>query len=106
MITSAATNFTETEVVPSDAQIIGSTWAKANKNGSRDRRFVRNRELPIMCYGCLNLSSAGGVDEAFMFSNAEASASFADAIAALKRVLAMERSDHRQEKRLLLGRPG
>lgn len=72
--------FTESEVVPSDARVIGSTWAKANKNGSRDRRFKHNRQLPILQYGTLNLSTAGGLNEEFMFSNAEATAAFAAAI--------------------------
>jgi hypothetical protein len=104
-IISAATDFTETEHVPSDALFVGSTWAKANKNGSRDRRFKHNRELPILRYGSLNLSSAGGLNEGFMFSNAEASASFAAAISDLKRILARGRTSHRLENRPLLDRP-
>jgi hypothetical protein len=104
-ITSAAISFTETEAVPSDAGIIGSTWAKANKNGSRDRRFAHNRELPIMRYGCLNLSSVGGMNEAYMFSNADAGASFVDAVDDLKRVLARGRAGRRIENRPLLDRP-
>jgi hypothetical protein len=43
--------FTETETVPSDAIMVGKAWAKSNKDGSRDRRFRDNRELPIMAYG-------------------------------------------------------
>lgn len=104
-ITSAATHFTETEGVPTDAHIVGSTWAKANKNGARDRRFAHNRELPIMRYGSLNLSSSGGLNEAFMFSSAEASASFASAADDLKRVLALGRTSRRLETQPLLERP-
>jgi hypothetical protein len=105
-ITSALTDFEETEFVPSDALVIGSTWAKANKNGSRDRRFAHNRELPIMRYGLLNLSTARGMNEAFMFSNAQASAEFAAAAADLKRVLASGPKVHRpEESRPLLDGP-
>ena len=104
-INSTATNFTETELPSSDAQVVGSTWAKANKNGSRDRRFAHNRELPIMRYGGLNLSSAGGLNEAFMFSNAEASASFARAADGLKRVLASGRRSRSLGSQELLDRP-
>jgi hypothetical protein len=104
-ITYTATNFTETEAVPADAQVIGSTWAKANKNGSRDRRFAHNRELPIMRYGCLNLTSTGGMNEAFMFSNADASASFVNAASVLKRILTLGRPGHRVENQRRLGRP-
>jgi hypothetical protein len=102
-IASAATDFEETEFVPPDAQVVGSTWAKANKDGSRDRRFAHNRELPIMRYGLLDLSSARGMNEAFMFSNAQATAEFATAAADLKRLLAIGPKPHRlQENRPLL----
>jgi hypothetical protein len=102
-IASTATDFEETEFIPSDAQVVGSTWAKANKDGSRDRRFAHNRELPIMRYGLLNLSTARGMNGAFMFSNAQASADFAAAAAALKHVLTTGPKVHRlQENRPLL----
>jgi hypothetical protein len=105
-ITSAPQDFEEAEFVPSDAQVIGSTWAKANKDGSRDRRFAHNRELPIMRYGLLNLSTARGMNEAFMFSNARASAEFAAAAADLKRVLVSGSKVHRlQENQPLLDGP-
>jgi hypothetical protein len=104
-IDSSATNFTETEAPPSDALVVGSTWAKANKNGSRDRRFAHNRELPIMRYGCLSLSSAGGMNEAFMFSNAEASATFAGAVDDVKRVLASGRTSRHLGSQPLLDGP-
>ena len=104
-VASASADFTETEVVPSDAQIIGSTWAKANKNGTRDRRFAHNRELPIMRYGFLNLLAAGGMDEAFMFSNAEASTDFAVAAEDLKRALSRSQKIRLEESRPLLDRP-
>jgi hypothetical protein len=102
-ISSGATDFEETEFVPSDAQVVGTTWAKANKDGSRDRRFAHNRELPIMRYGLLNLSTAGGMNEAFMFSNAQASAEFAAAATDLKHVLGTDHKVHRmRESRPLL----
>jgi hypothetical protein len=104
-IASAPTDFTETEQAPSDSLFIGSTWAKANKNGTRDRRFKNNRELPILRYGSLHLSSAGGLNEALMFSNAEAGASFAAAAGDLKHILARGRTSRRLENRPLLDRP-
>jgi len=103
-IASTATSFTETEVPPRDSRMIGTTWAQVNKNGSRDRRFAHNRELPIMRYGCLNLSSVGGMNQASMFSNAEASADFARAVGELKRILASGRSSRRLDGRPLLDR--
>jgi hypothetical protein len=90
-VASAATHFTEAESPPADAQLVGKTWAKANKNGSRDRRFTNNRELPILRYGSLNICSSGGMNEVFMFSDAEASARFAAAVNDLKCMLAKGR---------------
>jgi hypothetical protein len=86
-VSSANTSFTETETPPSDARLLGKTWAKANKNGSRDRRFSNNRELPILHYGSLNISTPDGMNEFFMFSDAEASARFAAVVNEMKSFL-------------------
>lgn len=72
-ITGQASNirFTEDETVPSDSQVIGTTWAKANKDGSRDRRFADNYQIPLVRYGQLTLKSANGLWEEFHFSNVD-----------------------------------
>ncbi|HTZ88748.1 MAG TPA: DUF4236 domain-containing protein [Alloacidobacterium sp.] len=72
-ITGEARNvrFNEDETVPSDSQVIGTTWAKANKDGSRDRRFANNYQIPIVHYGLLTLKSANGLWEEFHFSNVD-----------------------------------
>jgi hypothetical protein len=41
------TRFTETSTVPRDSKIIGKTWAKVNKNGTRDKRFKSNYQIPV-----------------------------------------------------------
>lgn len=64
--------FLEQQGVPSDAQIIGKTWAKVNKNGTPDKRFKDNYEIPIVKYGELKFKSGTGVYEVFLFSNSEA----------------------------------
>ena len=84
----ALTQFTETDPVPSDAKMVRKVWAKSNKNGTRDRRFKDNRELPVMLYGDLNLRSTGGLRESFLFSRPEACEAFVRAINDLKRILA------------------
>lgn len=61
--------FQEVESVPSDSLVVGSTWAKANKDGSRDKRFVNNYQIPVVQYGELTLRSANGLWEEFQFSN-------------------------------------
>lgn len=105
-VEASTAHFTETEAVPPDAMMVGTTWAKANKNGSRDRRFAHNRELPILRYGCLSLSNAGGMDESFMFSNAEPSGEFASAVGDVKRLLTLGRPRSHLEGKHLLGKPG
>jgi hypothetical protein len=65
---SSALRFMESEAVPADAQVVGTTWAKTNRDGSPDRRFKGNHEIPITEYGKLMLSSAGGLREEYAFS--------------------------------------
>jgi len=45
--------FVESGGVPSDATISGYTWQYVNKNGSPDKRFKNNRQLPKCNYGKL-----------------------------------------------------
>jgi len=59
----------EEERVPSDSMVVGQTWAKANKDGSPDRRFANNRQIPIVLYAWLTLKSDAGLWEEFVFSN-------------------------------------
>ncbi len=37
-------SFIEEERMPSDSVVIGQTWAKCNKDGSRDKRFAENHQ--------------------------------------------------------------
>lgn len=82
-----ASSFTEDKSIPADGEVIGKVWAKSNKNGSRDRRFKDNRELPVMLYGELHLRAAGGLSEVFNFSRNQPCEAFARAINDLKRIL-------------------
>jgi len=84
----SVSQFTESEELPGDATVIGKTWAKANKDGSRDRRFAHNRELPIARYGEVHLTGPGGLRETIMVSRAEPSLAFCAAARELKRILA------------------
>jgi hypothetical protein len=63
--------FQETETVPSDAKVIGQTWAKANKDGRADRRFANNYQIPIVAYASLVLKSEKGLWEEFHVSQPE-----------------------------------
>jgi len=82
------TRFIEEEFIPGDSQEIGRTWKKSNKDGSRDRRFNDNYQIPIMRYGELFIKSATGVLEAYMFSDPGKASDFARALDVHKRSLA------------------
>lgn len=49
-VASSNVDFRESGSIPSDATQVGSTWQYVNKNGSPDRRFANNRQLPILRY--------------------------------------------------------
>nr|WP_298994836.1 DUF4236 domain-containing protein [uncultured Allomuricauda sp.] len=71
--------FTETGKIPKDSKIIDKTWAKVNKNGTPDKRFKGNYQIPVVKYGEIQLSTDSGVNEEYEFSNYEFSEEFADA---------------------------
>ena len=65
-VTLETSRFIEEESVPGDAERVGTTWKKANKDGSADRRFAHNYQIPIMRtagygsgvrWGCANATS-------------------------------------------------
>jgi hypothetical protein len=61
--------FIEEEDVPGDSEEIGRAWKRANKDGSQDRRFVDNYEIPIMRYAKIEFRSSSGLYEVYQFSN-------------------------------------
>lgn len=73
----SVTRFHEDEAVPRDSEVVGKTWAKANKDGSCDLRFKDNYEIPIARYGLLTLRSKTGLNEEYMVSNVPATEAFA-----------------------------
>ena len=80
--------FQETEGVPNDAEVVGHTWAKTNKDGSPDRRFKDNYQIPICLYGQIAFRSQTGVTEEYMISNAEAALAFVNAVQVYQKALA------------------
>lgn len=66
-----AIRFIEDDPIPSDAEVVGQAWAKANKDGSRDQRFKDNRQIPICLYGGLRLTSPTGLNEEYALSDAK-----------------------------------
>ena len=80
-------SFIEEESVPADAQLIGHTWKKANKDGSPDRRFADNYQIPILAYGDIRITSKRGLNEEYLISNAAAAQAFTKAWATFKEAL-------------------
>ncbi|MET8250686.1 DUF4236 domain-containing protein [Micromonospora sp. NPDC005197] len=72
--------FIESEAPPADAQCVGTTWQYTNKSGGPDRRFKHNRQLPIMLYGRLTLTSSDGLLTVWDFSQPDVAASLAEAL--------------------------
>jgi hypothetical protein len=72
--------FIESEAPPTDAQCVGTTWQYTNKSGGPDRRFKNNRQLPIMLYGRLTLTSPQGVLMVWDFSRSNVAESLAEAL--------------------------
>jgi hypothetical protein len=85
-----STQFTEADAVPSDTQVIGHTWAKSNKDGTPDRRFADNFQLPVVHYGSLLFSSQDGLDVRYLCSNAALAERFAKSWAAFRTSLGSE----------------
>lgn len=71
------TGYIEEESVPKDTEVIQHTWKKSNKDGSMDKRFKGNYQIPIVKYGDLTLTSDNGLEESYMFSNFDAFSDFA-----------------------------
>jgi len=61
--------FIEEDGVPSDSKVVGQEWAKTNKDGTRDRRFAGNYQIPIALYGEWTLKTQAGLREQFIVSN-------------------------------------
>ncbi|MCR6722062.1 MAG: hypothetical protein NVV59_17640 [Chitinophagaceae bacterium] len=80
--------FVETDLVPRDSKVIDRTWVKVNKNGTPDRRFKDNREIPIVQYGSIALKSPNGLNEEYMFSNFESAEDFCRRFLEYQKVLA------------------
>lgn len=53
--------FIESQRLPRDAAQVDTTWQYVNVKGGPDRRFKNNRQLPIMLYGELELTSGSGL---------------------------------------------
>lgn len=58
------------DTAPQDAQVVDHTWRYVNKNGSPDRRFANNRQLPVCLYDEIHFASRSGINEIIQVSRA------------------------------------
>jgi hypothetical protein len=75
-----AIRFHEDERVPPDAMIAEYTWTHVNKDGSPDRRFNPNPQIPVCLYGQITIESTTGLYERYMVSNGNAVVAFTEAL--------------------------
>ncbi len=73
--------------VPSDAEVVRITWKHANKDGSPDRRFKSNREIPVVKYLQIRLTSDTGLQELSQVSNASVQGVLSSAVAKLASII-------------------
>lgn len=67
-VSSGEQRFIESDGVPSDTRVVDKTWRYVNKKGGPDRRFNDNREIPIVIYEAIMLTSKSGLRELFQTS--------------------------------------
>jgi hypothetical protein len=48
--------FFEEEAVPADAEVVDRTWRYTREDGSPDRRYTPNPQIPVVVYGLLQIT--------------------------------------------------
>ena len=76
--------FVEEDEVPRDAAIVDQTWAKVNKNGTPDRRFKDNYQIPVVAYGQIALMTKTGLNEVYQFSSVSSALILASSLIMMK----------------------
>lgn len=79
-VAAGTTNFVEDGGVPKDSTKVGTTWKYVNKSGGPDKRYKDNKQLPILQYGELTLSSPSGFHFVWQTSRADSPKTLAAAI--------------------------
>jgi hypothetical protein len=71
--------------VPADAKVVGQTPQFVRRDGQPDLRFARNRRVPVVAYGLVELTSTSGLDLRLHVSNLPAARQFARLLPVLGR---------------------
>jgi hypothetical protein len=83
------------ETAPRDAQVVGYTWLHPNRDGTPDRRFSNNYQLPICLEGKLRLSSHSGVNIVLQTSVPTATDKLASTLLTVGQALVAARNSRR-----------
>ena len=60
IISSEDIKYAETEDLASDASVLDKTWKYVNKDGSKDKRYKDNEEIPICSYKVVRIEDGSG----------------------------------------------
>ena len=82
-IKKSRTTFIEPGFPPKDAKVVSYTYEHANIDGSMDRRYSSNRQIPVMEYGEIEFNNMGTIYE-YMISNFAQSQKFYEVASKLK----------------------
>ena len=69
-------------VAPKDAQILSYSWQYVNKNGTPDKRFNNNRQLPVCRYGTISFKTQQGFNTLIYCSSVERTVEFSQTLKA------------------------
>jgi hypothetical protein len=77
-------NYLEDGPQPLDARVATYTWQFVRKDGGPDLRFSRNRRIPVLVYGLLELQAPNRLDLRLYISNLQAAEKFARLLGQVK----------------------
>lgn len=97
--------FIESGAVPKDAEIVGYTWQYVNKNGSPDKRYSNNRQLPKCNYGTIAFKSATGLNVILYISNINNARQFSSIVKKMIDEAEKVRTIAEQEKKQIQSAP-
>ena len=94
-----AQQFVEEGPVPNDARVVRQTWKYVNNDGTPDRRYNGNRQLPVCLYGKIDIFTNSGMNMQFNVSDGQKTAEFCEC---LKDILKAKMDSIEEEKEKLL----
>lgn len=92
------TPIVEMETVPQDAKILYSTWQNVNIDGTPDRRFSYNREIPVCEYAEIRITGYSGLIIPLLVSNVKKAVKFKELYDAhSERLIALRKTEKPKE---------